>query len=53
MIRKEGSGFVVLSEEGKHLGGPYKTRKEAEHRLRQVEFFKHGGHSKKKQLGEK
>jgi len=29
---------------GKNLGGPYKTKKEAEKRLRQVEFFKHKGH---------
>jgi hypothetical protein len=46
MIKKvEGGykvGYKVLSENGrKNLGGPYKTKKEAEKRLRQVEFFKH------------
>jgi hypothetical protein len=42
MIRKTSGGYKVLSEKtGKNLGGPYKTRAEAEKRLRQVEFFKH------------
>ena len=41
MIRKRKDGYHVLSESGKHLGGPYKTRKEADKRLAQVEFFKH------------
>lgn len=41
MIRKARGGYVVLSEKGKNLGGPYKTRAEAVKRLRQVEFFKH------------
>ena len=41
MIKKAGGGYKVLSEKGKHLGGPYKTRKEAEKRLQQVEYFKH------------
>lgn len=35
--------YHVKSEEGKNLGGPYKTREEAEHRLKQVEYFKHKG----------
>lgn len=29
----------VLSEKGKRLGGPYKTKEEAKKRLRQVEYF--------------
>lgn len=33
--------YHVKSEEGKNLGGPYKTREQAEKRLRQVEYFKH------------
>lgn len=33
--------YHVKSEEGKNLGGPYKTREQAEHRLKQVEYFKH------------
>jgi hypothetical protein len=42
MIKKVKEGYKVVSEKkGKNLGGPYKTRAEAEKRLRQVEFFKH------------
>lgn len=42
MIRKVKDGYKVLSEDGKkNLGGPYKTKAEAEKRLRQVEYFKH------------
>jgi hypothetical protein len=41
MIRKTSGGYKVLSEKGKNLGGPYKTKAEAEKRPRQVEFFKH------------
>lgn len=41
MIVKVKEGYQVLSEKGKNLGGPYKTREEADGRLRQVEFFKH------------
>ena len=41
MIKKVSGGYKVVSSDGKkNLGGPYKTRKEAEKRLRQVEFFK-------------
>lgn len=43
MIVKRPGGYVVMSESGKKLGGPYLTRKEAEKRLRQVEYFKHRG----------
>jgi hypothetical protein len=41
MIRKAEGGYKVLSEKGKNLGGPYKSKKEAEKRLKQVEYFKH------------
>lgn len=42
MIVKRENGYYVLSEKTKsNLGGPYKTREEAEKRLRQIEFFKH------------
>ena len=44
MIKKVKEGYKVTSEKGKNLGGPYKTKKEAEKRSRQVEFFKHKGH---------
>jgi len=40
MIKKAEGGYKVLSEKGKNLGGPYKTKKEAEKRLQQVEYFK-------------
>lgn len=40
MIVKEKDGYHVKSEEGKNLGGPYRSRKEAEERLRQIEAFK-------------
>ena len=42
MIKKVKAGYKVVPEKnGKNLGGPYKTREEAEKRLQQVEFFKH------------
>ena len=41
--RKSKSGYCVLSESGKNLGGPYRTKAQAAKRLRQVEFFKHKG----------
>ena len=37
------SYFYVSKKTGKNLGGPYKTRREALKRLRQVEFFKNKG----------
>ncbi len=41
MIVKVKGGYQVVSEKtGRNLGGPYKTKEEAERRLRQVEFFK-------------
>jgi len=40
VIKKVKEGYKVLSEKGKNLGGPYKTREEAARRLRQVEYFK-------------
>jgi hypothetical protein len=41
MIRKRGNKYYVISKGGKNLGGPYKTKKAAQKRLRQVEYFKH------------
>jgi hypothetical protein len=42
MIKKVKGGYQVVSESGKkNLGGPYKTKEEAQKRLRQVEYFKH------------
>jgi len=43
MIRPCKGGFEVVSHAGKRLGGPYKSRKAAAHRLAQVEYFKHRG----------
>jgi len=40
MIKKVKGGYKVLSEKGKNLGGPYKSKEQAEKRLKQVEFFK-------------
>lgn len=39
MIRKEGSRFVVLSEAGKQMG-EYPSRRQAEERIRAIEYFK-------------
>jgi hypothetical protein len=40
MIKKDKSGYKVVSKKGKNLGSGYKTRAAAAKRLRQVEFFK-------------
>jgi len=40
MIVKRKSGYYVVSEKGKNLGGPYKTMAAAKKRLAQVEYFK-------------
>jgi len=39
VIKKDKSGYKVVSKKGKNLGSGYKTRAEAVKRLRQVEFF--------------
>ena len=39
-VRKRKDGWYVLSEKNKVLGGPYKTKKEALKRLREIEYFK-------------
>lgn len=43
MIKKTSSGYKVVSEKGKNLGGPYKSKQQAKKRLKQVEYFKHKG----------
>ena len=43
MIKKRGGKYVVLSEKTGRKFGTYDTKAAAEKRLRQVEFFKHGG----------
>jgi hypothetical protein len=41
MIKKVTSDHKVVPHKGKNLGGPCKTRAEAERSLRTMEFFKH------------
>jgi hypothetical protein len=41
MIKKIKGKYVVLSETTGRKFGTYRTKKEAEKRLRQIEFFKH------------
>ncbi|KAA0206153.1 hypothetical protein EDM68_03330 [Candidatus Uhrbacteria bacterium] len=41
MIVRRGRKWVVVSEKTGRSFGSYDTKKEAEHRLKQVEFFKH------------
>jgi hypothetical protein len=41
MIVKRGKKWCVVSESSGRSFGCYATKKEAEHRLKQVEFFKH------------
>ena len=41
MIVRTKGGYEVKSEKGKNLGGPYRSRAQAQKRLRQVEAFKH------------
>lgn len=45
MVRKTDEGYVVVSKTGKKLSKPYKTKKAAEKRLREIEYFKHRGKS--------
>jgi hypothetical protein len=40
VVQKMGNEWCVLSEEGKKLGC-YPSRKQAEERLREIEYFKH------------
>lgn len=40
-VVKRPDGYHVISEKGKHLGGPYSSKEKANKRLQQVEMFKH------------
>jgi hypothetical protein len=40
MIVKDKKGYWVKSSRGRNLGGPYKSRDEAQKRLAEVEMFK-------------
>ena len=46
-IVKEGSGWVVYSSKGKKMSKPFKSKTEAEHRLQQIEYFKHKDRAKR------
>ena len=39
MIVKTSKGFVVKSESGKNLSRPYKTKAQAQNRLREIHYF--------------
>jgi len=41
MIRKVKGGYIVVSETGKKLSRVYKSKREAQKRLAQIEMFKH------------
>lgn len=41
MIKKIKGEYVVMSERTGRVFGRYRTKEEAEHRLRQIEMFKH------------
>ena len=44
MIKPVKGGYKVVSKRsGKNLGGPYKSKAQANKRLREVEYFKHKG----------
>lgn len=45
MVVKQGSNWVIKSQTGKTLG-TFKSKEEADKRLREIEFFKHKGESK-------
>ena len=42
-IRKQGNKYVIYSKDGKKKLGTYDSRKAAEKRLGQIEYFKHAG----------
>lgn len=41
MIRQRGDSWYCYSDEGKKMGGPYKSKREALRRLKQLEYYKH------------
>jgi hypothetical protein len=46
VVQKVGSGWAVFSETGKKLSKIYKTKKEANERLKEIEYFKNKKGSK-------
>ena len=47
MIKSTSAGWIVVSETGKKLGGPFETREEAVRRLRQIEYYAQQNKKKK------
>lgn len=43
MIRKVNNGYKVYSEKGKPISRVYKTKQEAQERLKAIEYFKKKG----------
>lgn len=43
MIKKTKGGYVVTSESGRKLSRVYKSKAEAQKRLKQIEYFKNKG----------
>jgi hypothetical protein len=41
MIVKTKEGYVIKSKSGQVVSKPYKDKKDAEKRLKEIEFFKH------------
>jgi hypothetical protein len=41
MIRKEKDGYIIYSKAGSKISKAYKTKEEAEKRLKEIEMFKH------------
>ena len=41
IIKKESEGYIIYSHKGKRLSKAFKTKEEAEKRLKQIEMFKH------------
>ena len=48
MIKKSKDKYEVYDDEGKKKFGSYKTKKEADERVREMEMFKHMKNKKKK-----
>jgi hypothetical protein len=40
MIKKTNKGYIIVDHKGKKIAGPYKTEKQVERRLRQIEYWK-------------
>lgn len=43
VVEEDGKWYVLSKDRKKRLGGPYSSKEEADKRLGQIEYFKHGG----------